>query len=450
MIGGGNIKVAFYTLGCKLNQAETELLAGQFSKAGHHLVSPNDTADIYIVNTCTVTHIADRKSRHWLRLARRKNPEALIIATGCYAQRAPQELAQIADIVIDNEGKEHLLEVVKGARSRSNVIASEAKQPRSQEKTEQSYIPYNTRVRSLIKIQDGCHSPCTYCIVPRVRAYEYSLSASQIIEEIKQKVAVGYKEVVLTGTKVGCYSHNGTDLRGLIERILHNTDIKRLRLSSLQPQEISAEFLALWQDAVLSTSEGSRLCRHFHLALQSGSDTVLQRMRRGYSLDDYQKTINLIREAIPDAAITTDVMVGFPGESEEEFEQSYQFCRQAGLANIHIFPFSPRLGTAAAKMPEQVREQMKKERAQQMLELARYCKHSFYAQFLGRTMLVLWEKETNFRSGIYSGLTDNYIRVFTQSEKSLTNKITPVKLDGFYDQGMWGELVSEDSSQGKG
>jgi len=449
VIGGRNIKVAFYTLGCKLNQAETELLAGQFNKAGYHLVSPHDTADIYIVNTCTVTHIADRKSRHWLRLVRRKNPEALIIATGCYAQRAPQELAQIADLIIDNEEKEHLLEVVKGAKNQSNVIASEAKQPRSQEKTKPPDIPYNTRVRSLIKIQDGCHSPCTYCIVPRVRAYEYSLPASQIIEEIKQKVAVGYKEVVLTGTKVGCYSYNGVNLRGLMERILHNTDIKRLRLSSLQPQEISADFLALWQDAALSSGEGSRLCRHFHLALQSGSDAVLQRMKRCYSLDDYQKTINLIREAIPDAAITTDVMVGFPGEGNAEFEQNYRFCQQADFANIHVFPFSPRPGTAAAKMPQQVWEQVKKERAQRMLELARYCRHSSYAQFLGRTMPVLWEKETNLGSGIYSGLTDNYIRVFTHSEKPLTNKITPVKLDGFYNQGMSGELVSEDSSQGK-
>ncbi len=450
MIGNGNIRVAFYTLGCKLNQAETELLAGQFNKAGYHLVSPNDAADIYIVNTCTVTHIADRKSRHWLRLVRRENPEALIIATGCYAQSAPQELAQIADLVIDNEGKEHLLEVVKGTRSRSNVIASEAKQPRSQEKTKQSYIPYSTRVRSLIKIQDGCHSPCTYCIVPRVRAYEYSLPASQIIEQIKQKIAVGYKEVVLTGTKVGCYSHNGINLRGLIEHILHNTDIERLRLSSLQPREISAEFLALWQDAALSPGEGSRLCRHFHLALQSGSDAILQRMKRCYSLEDYQKTINLIREAIPGVAITTDVMVGFPGEDDGEFEQSYRFCQQAGFANIHVFPFSPRPGTTAAKMPEQVRCQVKKECAQRMLELARYRRHSFYAQFLGRTMPVLWEKETNFGSGMYSGLTDNYIRVFTQSEKPLTNRIAPVKLDGFYNQGMWGELVSEDSSQGKG
>jgi len=440
MIGDRNIRIAFYTLGCKLNQAETESLATEFNEAGYHLVSPNDIADIYIINTCTVTHIADRKSRHWLRLVKRKNPEALTIATGCYAQRAPQELDQIADLAIDNEGKKYLLEIVKSLSSRTplSTITRGQNPKRNRTKIKQCDIRYNTRVRSLTKIQDGCCSSCTYCIVPKVRAHEYSLPASQIIKEIKQKVAAGYKEAVLTGTKVGCYSHSGIDLRGLIEHILHDTDIKRLRLSSLQPREISAELLALWQDR--------RLCRHFHLALQSGSNTVLRRMGRCYSLDSYQKAIILIRKVIPDVAITTDIMVGFPGESAGESEQSYNFCQQASFANIHVFPFSPRPGTVAAKMPEQVKDQAKKERTQWMLELARHCRHSFYAQFLGQIMSVLWEKRTNFGNNIYSGLTDNYIRVFTQSEKSLTNRITPVKLDGFYNQGMWGELISEDPS----
>jgi len=444
MIRSGNIRIALYTLGCKLNQAETEFLAGEFNKAGYHLVSPDGTADIYIVNTCTVTHIADRKSRHWLRLARRKNPEALIIATGCYAQRAPQELAQIADLVVDNKEKEHLLDLVKGLTLQTplSIIARSRNLERSKGESRESNAPYNTRVRSLIKIQDGCHSPCIYCVVPRVRAHEYSLPAPQVVEVIRQKVAAGYKEVVLTGTKVGCYSHDGADLRALIEGILRDTDIRRLRLSSLQPQEISAELLALWQDR--------RLCRHFHLALQSGSDVVLQKMRRCYSLDDYRKAINLIREAIPDVAITTDVMIGFPGEGDGEFEQSYHFCQEANFANIHVFPFSPRPETVAAKIPEQAREHVKKKRAQRMLELARYCRHSFCVPFLGRTMPILWEKETNFGSNIYSGLTDNYIRVFIRSEKPLTNRITPAKLDGFYNDRMRGELISEDSSQGKG
>ena len=436
------MRVAFYTLGCKLNQAETEFVAGQFKEAGYELVAPNDVADIYITNTCTVTHIADRKSRHWLRLARRRNPKALIIATGCYAQRAPQELTQLADLVLDNGEKEGLLEVVKGL---SLPAMGEA-----------SFVTHDAgRVRSLIKIQDGCHSPCTYCIVPKVRPREYSLPASQIIEEIKGKVALGYKEVVLTGTKIGCYRDavlgasegSAAGLRDLVELILHHTNIQRLRLTSLQPQEISSELLDLWQDTILNRtpeqSEGFRLCRHFHLALQSGSDVVLQRMGRRYSLGDYQRALKLIQEIIPGVAITTDVMVGFPGESDEEFERSYHFCQQAGFANIHVFPFSPRPETAAAKMPDQVRDKVKKERTQRMLELSRICRYSFGQQFLGKILSVLWEKETSLGSGIYSGLTDNYIRVFTQSQEPLTNKIASAKLMGFRGQVMWGELAQK-------
>jgi len=273
--------------------------------------------------------------------------------------------------------------------------------------------------------------------VPKVRPHEYSLPASQIIDEVKQKVTLGYKEVVLTGTKVGSYRDGSTDLRDLVQRILTSTGIERLRLSSLQPSEISSEFLALWQD--------ERLCRHFHLALQSGSETVLQRMRRSYSLDQYQRTVNLIKE-VPGVAITTDIMVGFPWESDEEFEQSHSFCRQAGFANIHVFPFSSRPETAAAGMPEQIKDRVKQERNQRMLELSRSSRRSFCEQFLGQTMPVLWEKETSPGSSIYSGLTGNYIRVFTHSEKSLNNEITPVKLVEFHNQEMWGEVMDENPS----
>ena len=422
------MRVAFYTLGCKLNQAETESLVGQFSQSGFQIVSPNDVADIYIANTCTVTHIADRKSRHWLRLARRRNPRALIIAAGCYAQRSHQELAQLADLVVDNTEKQHLLALTQTLSLGGRGLGeSEAKQSQ--------VLAATVRTRSLIKIQDGCHSPCTYCIVPKVRPREYSLPTYQIIDEVKQKAATGYKEVVLTGTKVGSYRDGNLDLRDLVQRILTSTGIERLRLSSLQPSEISSEFLALWQD--------ERLCRHFHLALQSGSEAVLQRMRRSYSLDQYQRTINLIKEKIPEVAITTDIMVGFPGESDEEFEQSYSFCQQAGFANIHVFPFSPRPKTASTRMPEQINDKVKKERNQRMLELSRSCRRRFCEQFLGQTMPVLWEKETSPGSGIYSGLTSNYIRVLTGSEKPLSNEITPVKLVEFHNQGIWGEMVDE-------
>jgi len=422
------MRVAFYTLGCKLNQAETESLANRFSQAGFQLVSPGDGADIYIANTCTVTHIADRKSRHWLRLARRRNPQALIIATGCYAQRSRQELAQLADFVVDNEEKEHLLTLTQ-------TLSLERRELGESETKRFQMLAATVRTRSLIKIQDGCHSPCTYCIVPKVRPHEYSPPASRIIDEVKQKVALGYKEVVLTGTKVGSYRDSNANLRDLGQRILRDTGIERLRLSSLQPSEISSEFLVLWQD--------ERLCRHFHLALQSGSEAVLQRMRRSYSLDQYQRTVNLIKEKIPEVAITTDIMVGFPGESDEEFEQSYSFCQQAGFANIHVFPFSPRPETEAAGMPEQIKDKVKAERNQRMLGLSRSSRRSFCEHFLGQTMPVLWEKETSPGSGIYSGLTGNYIRVFSHSEKPLGNEITPVKLLGFHNQGMWGELVNE-------
>jgi threonylcarbamoyladenosine tRNA methylthiotransferase MtaB len=422
------MRVAFYTLGCKLNQAETESLADRFSQAGFQLVTPGDEADIYIANTCTVTHIADRKSRHWLRLARRRNSRALIIATGCYAQRSRQELAQLADLVVDNKEKEHLLALTQTLSLGGRGLGeSETKQSQM--------LAATARTRSLIKIQDGCNSPCTYCIVPKVRPHEYSLSASQIIDEVKQKVALGYKEVVLTGTKVGSYKDGSVDLRDLAQRILTGTGIERLRLSSLQPLEISSELLALWQD--------ERLCRHFHLALQSGSETVLQRMKRSYSLDHYQRTVNLIKEMIPEVAITTDIVVGFPGESDEEFEQSYSFCQQVGFANIHVFPFSPRPETAAAKMPMQIKDKVKQERNQRMLELSQNSRRRFCEQFLGQTMPVLWEKETGPGNGIYSGLTGNYIRVFAHSEKFSSNEITPVKLVEFHNQGIRGEVVNE-------
>jgi threonylcarbamoyladenosine tRNA methylthiotransferase MtaB len=418
------MKVAFCTLGCKLNQAETESLAGRFSEAGFQLVPPSDGADIYIANTCTVTHIADRKSRHWLRLVRRINPRALIIATGCYAQRSNQELAQLADIVVDNKEKEHLLALVQSLKG---MAKGETKQSQM--------LSATVRTRSLIKIQDGCRSYCTYCIVPKVRSHEYSLPVSHIIDEVKQKVTSGYKEVVLTGTKVGTYRDNGTEVKDLVQRILRETSINRLRLSSLQPSELSLEFLALWQDA--------RLCRHFHLALQSGSESVLQRMKRSYYVNQYQRTVNMIKDAIPDAAITTDIMVGFPGESDEEFEQSYSFCQQSGFANIHVFPYSPRPDTAAAGMPGQIKDKVKAERNQWMLELSRDTRRRFHEKFFGQTMPVLWEKETSPGSGIYSGLTGNYIRVLAHSEKLLNNEIIPVKLVGFRNQEILGELANE-------
>jgi threonylcarbamoyladenosine tRNA methylthiotransferase MtaB len=414
-------RVALDSLGCKLNQAEIELLARQFAEAGYQVVSGADDADVYILNTCTVTHIADSKSRHRLRLVRRHNPDVLVVATGCYAQRAPQELSQIegVDLVVGNEEKSHLLRLLEEAGYLSGPIP--------QGSTSDHNMGFRTR--AMIKIQDGCDNFCAYCIVPLVRGGEKSLPVEQVIAEVGHRVAQGYREVVLTGVEIGSYSCDGVDLKGLVEHILNDTDVERLRLSSLQPPETSPQLIGLWHDP--------RLCPHFHLSLQSGSDGVLRRMKRRYSAADYEQAVSVIWGVVPDAAITTDVMVGFPGESEAEFEESFSFCRQMQFARMHVFSFSPRGGTEAATMPEQVGDKVKKERSQRMLALAEDSARRFHQRFLGQKLAVLFEQQCD---GVWSGLTGNYIKVYTESREGLTNKLLPVKLVEAYKDGVWGEV----------
>lgn len=419
------MKVAIHTLGCKLNQAEGELLADQFVEAGHSIVS-GDGADIHVLNTCSVTHIADRKSRHLVRLWGKKDPQALIVATGCYAQRAPQDLVKAgAGLVVNNEDKMRLLELLQiqdALPARYSAVNS----------TDERV----SRVRSFIKIQDGCNDCCTYCVVPQVRGRERCVAAPEVINEVKKRVSTGYKEIVFTGTKIGDYSHNGANLKDLVEQTLAVKGLERLHLSSLQPQDISSALLSLWQDA--------RLCRHFHLALQSGTESVLRRMRRRYSLDDYKQAVSLIRKTIPDVAITTDIMVGFPAESIDEFELSYRFCKEMDFADIHVFSYSARPGTVAARMAGQVSDKYKKERSMRMLQLARESARKFCESCLGRDLMVLWENELEPSSNVYSGLSDNYIRVFTQSNKPLTNQVCqtfPVRL---HEDGLWAEVKGED------
>ncbi len=406
------IRVALDSLGCKLNQAETELLARQLAEAGYQLVSPVDEADVYILNTCTVTHTADSKSRHRLRLAHRRNPGALVVATGCYAQRAPRELAQIegVSLVVGNNEKQYLPRLLgeSGCSMGSPISVQE-------DLTINHYAGFRTR--ALVKVQDGCSSFCAYCIVPLVRGREKSLPVDRVVDEVRHRVAQGYKEVVLTGVKIGAYNYDGVNLKGLLEHILNETGVERLRLSSLQPQEISPELIGLWRDP--------RLCPHFHLSLQSGSDGVLSRMNRRYSLTDYEQSVSLIRAQVPETAITTDVMVGFPGETAQEFEESYNFCRRMEFARIHVFTYSPRQGTQAAQLPHQVSDKVKKERSQQMLTLAKESARNFSQRFLGRTMTVLFEQQSN---GVWSGHTANYIKVYTKTTADLTNKLLPLKL----------------------
>ena len=400
--------VSIETLGCKLNQAESEALALRLAAKGYNLVSPSESSDIYILNTCTVTRIADRKSRYLLRLARRRNPDALVIAMGCYADRDAGELDKLkcVDLIISNSEKESLPELIKSKLRQTSHETCEAD---------------ILRTRSMIKIQEGCNHFCTYCIVPYVRGHEQSLPADEIVKEIKSRISMGFKEVVLTGTKIGAYQPG---LETLIRRILDRTDVQRLRLSSLQPDDITGSLLGLWSDR--------RLCHHLHLPLQSGSDPTLKRMNRPYDTAKYETAVEHIRKAVPQVSITTDVIVGFPGETDEEFEESYRFCQHMSFANLHVFSYSDRPGTAAASMPEQIDEKIKKDRSKKMLRLARESVARFSEQFCGETLPVLWESEISH--GTWDGLTDNYIRVMTRSDRPLKNEITDAKLGGTYNK----------------
>ena len=414
--------VALDSLGCKLNQAEMEILARQLSEAGCRLVSPAEKADIYILNTCTVTHVADRKTRQKLRGYHQRNPKARVVAVGCYAERSPGELQKLAgvDLVIGNDDKSNILQILKDSGYLEEI--SDIYSPRLYESSR--------RTRAFIKVQEGCGNFCAYCIVPHVRSREASVPADDIIKNIKQRVSEGFREVVLTGTEIGRYRFQGVDLPELIERILSETGVIRLRLSSLQPSEVSPALINLWRDG--------RLCPHFHLSLQSSSDNVLARMNRRYRTDDYSRTVALIRNVVPDVAITTDVIVGFPGESEVEFRDTLEFCREMQFARIHVFPYSPRPGTAAADMSGAVSATIKKERSQQMLALGEASIHSFIERFLGQTGEVLFEQKSG---GVWSGLTGNYIRVYVKSTNNLTNQLLPVTLVKAYKDGILGEII---------
>ncbi|MBW1898491.1 MAG: MiaB/RimO family radical SAM methylthiotransferase, partial [Deltaproteobacteria bacterium] len=346
-----------------------------------------------------------------------RNQWALIVATGCYAERSPAEVGDIEGVglVVGNRDKEQLLEMVT-ARDKANKACGWSDR----------WQKPQLRTRGLVKIQDGCSQPCSFCIVPRVRGREQSWPQSEVIADIKAKVDEGYNEVVLTGTRIGSYDDGG--LQGLIMRILNETHVSRLRLSSLEPGDITPEFLKVW--------ENDRCCPHIHLPLQSGSDSVLERMRRSYSSADYERAVSLAREAIHDLALTTDVMVGFPDESEKEFEESYRFCELIGFARMHVFPYSARPSTPAAKMADRVEGCVKRERSKIMIAMAQKSAQRFRQQFLGQSTSVLWERESG---GVWVGHSDNYLKVFSSSKEPLHNCLLVTKLVREHNDGLWGE-----------
>lgn len=422
------ITVALETLGCKVNQAESEQLARQLIEAGYHLVPANEPADVYILNTCTVTGMADSKARHRLRMVHRRQPDAVLVATGCYAERTAIELNLIegVSLIVRNEDKSRLVQIL----DESGLVPSPASLSGQSEVSLRELRTGTGRTRAFIKVQDGCNNFCSYCIVPLVRNREKSMPPEQVVKEILLRETDGYKEVVVTGVEVGSYRYEGLNIKGLLDRILSQTGAPRIRLSSLQPAEITEELLGIWQNP--------RMCRHFHLSLQSGSDGVLRRMNRRYATAEYRKAADLIRALVPDAAITTDVIIGFPGETDEEFRESFEFCKKMEFARIHVFPFSPRKGTVANSLPDQIDARTKKMRMEKMLALADDCVNNFSRKFKDRVLSVLFEQKDG---NCWSGLTDNYIRVYADAHKDLTNQIAAVKIGEEWREGVLGKIV---------
>ena len=403
-------RVAIETHGCKLNQADSGGLATEFAQAGFEVVGEDTPVDVYVVNSCTVTHVADSKARQSLRSARRRHPNATIVATGCYAQRSPEILRQLdeVDLVVGNTEKANLVRHVMDWAGDEIV-------PCATGDDVQAISPSAARTRAMVKIQEGCNQVCAYCIVPKVRGRERSIPPGEIVRTIDEYTTRGYKEVVLTGTQLGSYGFDleETDLVGLIRNVLDRCGMARLRVSSLQAHEIDERLLALWSDG--------RLAPHFHLPLQSGSDAVLKRMRRRYDSNRFRNAVDAIRKAVPEAAVTTDVIAGFPGETEGDFEQTYSLCRDVGFAAMHVFPYSSRLGTSAAHFRDDVPPQVKSERVGRLIALSKEQGAKYRAGFLGTSRRVLWESR---KAGKWAGLTDNYIRVIAHSDRELANEIT--------------------------
>jgi threonylcarbamoyladenosine tRNA methylthiotransferase MtaB len=425
---------AVLTLGCKLNLADSEEIGRRLRREGFDVVDRVCEADAYVVNTCSVTHVADAKSRRLIRSVRRLSPNATVAVTGCFPQSAGFEAARDlgADVVTgmrDADKAELIAFVVHNAAPRPRV-----EQP----------ARAGLHTRAFVKAQAGCNDVCAFCIVPQTRGREESRSIEAVVDEVRFAVDAGVKEVVITGTQLGAW---GRDLcprlqpHHLISGVLEQTDVTRVRFSSLQPQDISPELLALWQDP--------RLMPHFHLALQSGSETTLRAMRRRYNARDFAAAAERIRASVPGVAITTDVIAGFPGESEDDFEETLRLCNEVGFSRLHCFPYSPRSRTTAARMPGQVPPAMRKDRMERLLALGETLSLRFRANLAGTRRPVLWEARRALGGEAHwHGHTDNYVPVYapiTQhtDETDLRNRLTPALLDAVYHDGMRGYLAGE-------
>lgn len=424
-------KAAFYTLGCKVNQYETEAMAELFADSGYEIKEFTEVADVYVINTCSVTNMGDRKSRQIIRRAKKLNPNAVIAVTGCYAQTAPDEVLAIegVNLVLGTKDRKNIVTLIEDLNTESNI--NHVSDIMSNHEFEELQIKqYSNRTRAFIKIQEGCNQFCSYCIIPYARGRVRSRKMEEVLEEITNLTKHGCQEFVITGIHVTSYGKDLGDvtLIDLLEEIAKIPEVKRIRLGSLEPGFIT-------KDTLDRLSKMESFCPHFHLSLQSGCDSVLKRMNRKYTTQDIREKCKAIREHFQYPALTTDIIVGFPGETEEEFEETRKFLEEIDLYEMHVFKYSIRKGTKAADMKPQINDQIKAKRSNVLLEMSKQHQKEFETKQLGMVKEVLIEEKMHGKDHYYTGHTKEYIKVALYSEEPLENKIVKVKLRQILDDG---------------
>ncbi len=420
--------VAFHTLGCKVNHYETEAIWQLFKEAGYDRSDFEKNADVYVINTCTVTNTGDKKSRQVIRRAVRRNPDAVICVTGCYAQTSPAEIMAIpgVDIVVGTQDRTKLLGLINEFKVERQPINAVRNIMKNRVYEELDVPAFTDRTRASLKIQEGCNNFCTFCIIPWARGLMRSRDPEEVIRQAQQLVDAGYLEIVLTGIHTGGY---GEDLKDYnLARLLRDLEtqvkgLKRLRISSIEASQLTDEVIEVLRNS-------TTIVRHLHIPIQSGSNTVLKRMRRKYTMEFFAERLDRLREALPHLAITSDVIVGFPGETEEEFMDTYNFIRDHRFSELHVFPYSKRTGTPAARMEDQIDEEVKNERVHRLIELNDQLAKQYASEFEDEVLEVIPEEKYKLApdSGLYEGYTDNYLKIVFPATESMVGKIVKVKI----------------------
>lgn len=441
--------VAFHTLGCKVNHYETEGIWQKFKAQGYERVDFDHQSDVYVINTCTVTNTGDKKSRQVIRRAVRKNPEGVICVTGCYAQTSPGEIMEIpgVDIVVGTQGRDKMIEHIEEFKVKKEPINGVSNIMKNRVFEEMDVPAFTDRTRASLKIQEGCNNFCTFCIIPWSRGLLRSRNPEDVMKQAQQLVDAGYKEIVLTGIHTAGYGEDMQDYNfaKLLRELEANVrGLKRIRISSIEASQITDEVIQ-----VLDESE--KIVRHLHIPLQSGSDSVLKRMRRKYSSDFYRSKIDKVKKALPNLAITSDVIVGFPGETEEEFMETYRFIQEIGYSELHVFPYSKRTGTPAARMADQVDDETKNERVHRLITLSDQQAKEYASQFENEVLEVIPEElfDENESDTLYVGYTDNYLKVKFEATPEMIGKIVRVKLTkaGYpYNEGQFVRVMDDEEA----